>query len=157
MSTKEYTAALRAARAELEKLLKERANIDQRIAHLKNGIEVWETLSDSTDHSAGLRVSIGMTTPIAPGLSSNVRAALAESKLPLTAIQVRDRLAQAGLNLSVYASEMTVIHNTLNRLEKQGEVATVDAVGDKTLWTLTAKGREAMQKAEQVRKRIYGR
>jgi len=51
---------------------------------------------------------------------------------------VRTSLADQGFNLSQCANKLAVIHNTLSRLEKQGEVMQVSSG-----WVLTDKGKLA--------------
>jgi len=45
--------------------------------------------------------------------------------LPMTPIEVRDRLAGIGVDLSVYASELSAIHTVLKRLNEAGEIRLV--------------------------------
>ena len=155
MGKKEYRSALNSAKLELEEVLKQRAEADTRIAQLKNTIEVLTALCDDTDHSAG--ISIGGTPPVVAGLSSNIRMALADSPIALTAVQIRNALSNLGLDLSVYANEMTVVHNTIARLEKQGEVMDAGEASGKTVWTLTDKGKAAVRQTIATRKRLFGR
>lgn len=136
-----YQRALQSAQSELVELLRDRADVDSRIARLKQTIDGLTALCDETNPSAGTS-AIGMIAPVPPGLTSNIRRALAEATSPMTAPQIRNALTKMGLNLSAYANEMAVIHNTLNRLEKQREVIAVAALQGQPLWTLSEKGKE---------------
>jgi hypothetical protein len=53
---------------------------------------------------------------------------------------LRDGLSTHGFNVAQYANKLAVIHNTLSRLERQGEVIQVPSG-----WVLTDKGRLASQ------------
>jgi hypothetical protein len=59
------------------------------------------------------------------GITDAIRQVIAESKIPLSPVEIKAALANRGVDLSGYANPGTVIHNTLNRLEKQGELIRV--------------------------------
>jgi len=73
-------------------------------------------------------------------LTSAIRQLLAVSIAPMRPPDVRTALADQGFNLSQYANKLAVIHNTLGRLEKQGEALQVSGG-----WVLTDKGKLASQ------------
>ena len=73
-------------------------------------------------------------------LTSAIRQILAESAVPMRPPDLRDGLINHGFNVAQYANKLAVIHNTLSRLERQGEVMQVSGG-----WVLTDKGRLASQ------------
>ena len=129
MVKENYKLALQSAREELEKLLKQRAKIDDRIAHLQRTVGGLAALCDETDHSKKLRLDFAGLfdfsgrVPVQPeqGMTNAIRTILAKAQFPRTAPQIRDILSRAGFKMDEYASPLAPIHNTLKRLEKQGE------------------------------------
>ena len=140
MRKADYRKALHSARAEFEKLLKERAELDNRIIRLKQTITGLVGLCESNSMA---RRSLNHVLPLPPRfmrLTSAIRQLLAESTSPMRPPALRDGLIKRGFNVAQYANKLAVIHNTLSRLEKQGEVTQVPEG-----WTLTDKGRLASQ------------
>jgi hypothetical protein len=116
----DYRRALDAARKDLTKVLQDRTELDQRASELKKTIEGLSALCDEEDYSTGLPEGATLADV---GISNAIRVVLRDTSDPaLTPTEIRDELEKRGLNLSEYASEMAVIHNTLARLERQGEV-----------------------------------
>jgi hypothetical protein len=72
------------------------------------------------------------------GVTGAARQILAESTSPLSPPQLRQELTERGLTR--YADKLVLIHNTLLRLEKQGE-----AVKLTEGWVITDKGKLAVQ------------
>ncbi len=119
MTEHEYTDALKKARTEIEELVRKRADLDKRIATLQVTIDGLTVLSDKTDHSkdlpqAEIQESIGITDAI--------RTVLRQSRIPMTAPQIRDALIDLGYDVERYASILTVIHNTVKRMNDQKEI-----------------------------------
>ena len=140
MRKADYRKALHSARAEFEKLLQERADLDSRIVRLKQTITGLIGLCESNDKA---RRPLNHVVPLPPRfmrLTSAIRQLLAESASPMRPPDLRDALLKYGFNVSQYANKLAVIHNTLSRLEKQGEVLQVTGG-----WILTDKGKLASQ------------
>jgi hypothetical protein len=129
MVKENYKLALQSAREELEKLLKQRAKIDGRIAHLQRTVGGLAALCDETDHSKNVgsdfadifNFSGNIPVQVHQGMTNAIRAILDKAQFPRTAPQIRDILSRAGFKMDEYASSLAPIHNTLKRLEKQGE------------------------------------
>jgi len=139
MSKTDYRKALESARAEFKKLLRERAQIDNRIIRLRQTITGLMGLCDANENNI-LR-SLNNNTPLPPRfmrLTSAIRQVLAESVSPMRPPELRDALRNCGLNLAQYANKLAVIHNTLTRLGRQGEVTEMSGG-----WLLTEKGKLA--------------
>jgi hypothetical protein len=109
VSNDEYLKAFEAATREMESLMQARADLDQRILHLR------QTLV-SLSHLCGL------TPTVSWGMTDGVRFILRRSRRALTAIDVRDELANWGFDVSKYANDLSAIHTVLKRLNKAGEI-----------------------------------
>src|ERR1700752_830023 len=103
MSKDEYRRALDAAVREYEKLLAEHAALDHRLSQLKHSI-------------AALTKLCGYEPTVSLGLTDACRLVLKNATQPLTALEVRDRLASIGVNLDKHANPLASIHTVLKRL-----------------------------------------
>jgi hypothetical protein len=140
MRKTDYRKALHSARAEFDRLLQKRADLDSRIVRLKQTIAGLMGLCEAADKT---RRRLNNVVPLPPRfmrLTSAIRQILAESAVPMRPPDLRDALTNRGFNVTQYANKLAVIHNTLSRLERQGEVIQVSGG-----WVLTDKGRLASQ------------
>jgi hypothetical protein len=103
-----YRTALTSAIKEYESLGEQRREIDQRLAQLAQTIGTLSKL-------------IGLTPTVPMGLTDAVRLAL-RAGVPMTPIDVRERLLSIGVDLSIYSSDLAVIHTVLKRLNEAGEI-----------------------------------
>ena len=110
-SSADYRAALDAAVREYEQLGDRRREIDARLSALAQTIGTLSRL-------------LGYTPTVPLGLTDACRLVL-RSGLPMTPVEVRDRLTAVGVDLSVYASELSAIHTVLKRLNEAGEIRLV--------------------------------
>src|SRR6185503_1758244 len=111
MTTENYRSALDAAVREYESLGAERQEIDRRLAHLAQTIGTLSRL-------------LGLTPTGPLGLTDACRLVL-RGGLPLTPVEVRDRLLQIGVDLTVYANDLSAIHTVLKRLNESAEIRLV--------------------------------
>ena len=109
MSKDEYLKAFEAATREMETLSAEKAEIDQRILHLRQTMV-------SLSHLCGL------TPTVSWGMTDGIRFILRRAKRPMTAVDVREELANWGFDMSRYSNDLSVIHTTLKRLNQSGEI-----------------------------------
>lgn len=127
MTMESYRGALEAAIREYEELGEKRRAIDQRLAHLAQTIGTLSRL-------------LGITPTVPLGLTDSCRLVLRSGE-PMTPVEVRDRLAGIGLDLSVYANDLAAIHTVLKRLSEAGEVRQVALASGKSayVWQATPK------------------
>src|SRR5690349_3745493 len=111
MTTDNYRTALDAAVHEYETLGAQRQEIDKRLAHLAQTIGTLSRL-------------LGLTPTVPLGLTEACRLVL-RSGLPLTPVEVRDRLGHMGVDLDAYANNLSAIHTVLKRLNESGEIRLV--------------------------------
>lgn len=107
----DYRAALDAAIREYEALGAQRRDIDARLSALAQTIGTLSRL-------------MGFTPTVPLGLTDACRLVL-RAGLPMTPVEVRDRLTGIGVDLSIYASELSAIHTVLKRLNEAGEIRLV--------------------------------
>jgi hypothetical protein len=107
----DYRAALSAAIAEYEKLGEERRKVDDRLAQLMQTIGTLTRL-------------LGLTPTVPLGLTDACRLVL-RGGLPMTPVEVRDRMHGIGVDLSIYTNELAAIHTVLKRLNEAGEIRLV--------------------------------
>jgi len=112
MSTDDYVKAFEAATREMESLMQQRADLDQRILHLR------QTL-------VSLSHLCGFTPTVSWGMTDGVRFILRRAERPMSAIDVRDELANWGFDMAKYANDLSAIHTVLKRLNKAGEIRLV--------------------------------
>ena len=108
MTSENYRTALSSAIKEYEALGEQRRDIDTRLAQLAQTIGTLSKL-------------LGLTPTVPLGLTDAVRLAL-RAGVPMTPMDVRDRLTSMGVDLSIYSSDLAVIHTVLRRLNESGEI-----------------------------------
>src|SRR5215470_18023397 len=113
MSKDEYRRALDAAVREYEKLVAEHAALEGRLAQLKHSI-------------AALTKLCGYEPTVPMGLTDACRLVLRNATQPLTAREVRDRLASIGVDLEKHSNPLASIHTVLKRLHDAGELRDPD-------------------------------
>jgi hypothetical protein len=111
MPTESYKTALDAAIKEYEALGDQRREIDKRLAQLAQTIGTLTRL-------------LGHVPSVPLGLTDACRL-VTRAGVPMTPVEVRDRLHSMGFDLSGYASELSAIHTVLKRLNEAGELRVV--------------------------------
>jgi hypothetical protein len=109
MSTEHYKKALEAAIAEFESLGEQRRAIDKRLSEVSESINSLSRLC-------------GLTPNVSVGRTDACRLVLRNGGLPMTPIEIRDRLAAFGFDMTKYANDLAAIHTVLKRLNHAGEI-----------------------------------
>ena len=122
MTTTDYRVALAAAVQEYESLGEQRREIDARLTQLAQTIGTLSRL-----------LGIAPTVPLS--ITDAVRLAV-RTGLPMTPLEIRERLLGIGVDLSSYSNDLAVIHTVLKRLNEAGEVRVIPRSNGKTayLW-----------------------
>jgi hypothetical protein len=117
MTSEDYRSALAAAIREYETLGERRREIDNRLAQLAQTIGTLSRL-------------LGLTPTVPMSITDAVRLA-ARSGVPMTPLEVRERLLAIGVDLSSYSNDLAVIHTVLRRLNESGELRVIPKPGGK--------------------------
>jgi hypothetical protein len=128
-----YTEALNKAKQELWEVVRKRDEYDRRITALQTTIDALSSLSNSSEQSSE-HPKPEITIPGGTGISDAIRLVLQRSPEALTAPLIRDRLSASGYDVSRYVSVLTVIHNTVKRMDDQGEIFKVTKGGRVVGW-----------------------
>ena len=122
MTSEDYRTALASAIKEYEALGEQRREIDQRLAQLAQTIGTLSKL-------------LGLSPTVPMGLTDACRLAL-RAGVPMTPVEVRERLLAIGVDLSIYSSDLAVIHTVLKRLNEAGEIRLIPRANGKIqyLW-----------------------
>src|SRR5215510_12750469 len=109
MTSGDYRAALAAAIKEYEELGEQRRDIDKRLAQLAHTIGTLSQL-------------LGLTPTVPMGLTDAIRLVVRGAGVPMTPVEVRDRLHGIGFDVSKYANDLAAVHTILKRLNQSGEL-----------------------------------
>lgn len=105
----DYRRALEAAAREYEALGAKRQAIDKRLAELAQTINTLSKL-------------LGLTPTVPMGLTDAIRLVMRGAGLPMTPVEVRDRLHAIGFDVSKYVNDLAAVHTILKRLNESGEL-----------------------------------
>jgi hypothetical protein len=122
MTQDDYRRALDAATREYEELGAKRQAIDKRLAELAQTIGTLSKL-------------IGLTPSVPLGLTDAVRMIM-RGGVPMTPVEVRDRLHAIGFDMDKYANDLAAVHTILKRLNESGELRFVPRTPGKHQYTL---------------------
>jgi hypothetical protein len=123
-----YYQALEKAQNELATLREERRKIDGRIAKLEQTVKGLAAICE--EQHAEIPPELPMPPEIVDvddvtglGLTGAIRKILSSREYPMMATEVRDALAESGMDITKYSNALVAVHNTLKRLFDQGELA----------------------------------
>lgn len=108
MTQENYRRALEAAAREYEELGEQRRALDKRLAELGQSIGTLSKL-------------LGLTPTVPFGLTDAIRLIM-RGGVPMTPIEVRDRLRGIGVDMEKYTNELAAVHTILKRLNESGEL-----------------------------------
>jgi hypothetical protein len=110
--TTDYQRALAAAIREYEALGEQRQDLDKRMAEVAQTIGTLSRLC-------------GLVPTVPLGLTDACRLVVRGAGVPVTPIDVRERLEAIGFDLGKYANDLAAIHTILKRLNESGELRAV--------------------------------
>jgi hypothetical protein len=117
-----FEKALKDAKKALKEAFEQRTAIEERILSLKQTIKGLSALCEADSDDELVPVGNGILSH-EMSLTDAIRCAFSQSReYMLTPPEVRDALASMGVDLAKYKQVLVPIHNTLKRLEKQGEI-----------------------------------
>ena len=122
MTAENYRAALTAAIKEYEALGEQRRDIDKRLAQLAHTIGTLSKL-------------LGLTPTVPMGLTDAIRLVVRGAGLPMTPVDVRDRLHAIGFDVSKYSNDLAAVHTILKRLNESGELRFIPRAPGKHQYT----------------------
>jgi len=122
MTAENYRAALAAAIKEYEALGEQRRDIDKRLAQLAQTIGTLSRL-------------LGLTPTVPMGLTDAIRLVVRGAGVPMTPVDVRDRLHAIGFDVSKYANDLAAVHTILKRLNQTGELRFIPRAPGKHQYT----------------------
>jgi hypothetical protein len=123
--------ALSTAKAKLDELVEARKKIDREIVDWKKVLDSLSVVSGEVNEELPPDIDIaGVSSALKLSFTDGIRTVLQITPGPMTAPQIRDRLiTNYGFDFSKYRQELVPVHNTLKRLEEQGEVETIRREG----------------------------
>jgi hypothetical protein len=144
---------LESAMAELEMLLRQRAECDRRIEALQKAVKILEPIYRQTGTATASVELLLRSSDL--GLTDRVRAILQASERPLSPTQVRERVQDSGLDLSEYSNPLATVHSVLRRLvEAQQVIAKAGIGGTKFYEWIGEKADEAGPFAKQIMEKM---
>jgi hypothetical protein len=141
MTSGDYRSALATAIREYEALGEQRRDIDGRLAQLAQTIGTLSTL-------------LGLTPTVPMSITDAVRLAM-RAGVPMTPLEVRERLLSIGVNLATYSNDLAVIHTVQRRLNEGGELRLIPRPYGKNTY-LWAKPARAMALGPEIAEFIRG-
>lgn len=119
----DYKRMLQKARKDLEAALRQKAELDARVVTLKQAVAALSALAgESSQDDSEI---FDPTVAELQGITNGIRRVLSKSSVPMSAPEIRDALLERpeyGPIVMGYANPLSVLHNTLVRLIRQGEV-----------------------------------
>jgi len=121
-----YAQTLRQTRQELERLRRERAQLDAHIAKLEHVETALRTVAEPK-----------RTLPNLSSITDVVRKVIQSATSPITPPEVRDKMVAMGFDKGPYSQFLASIHVVLKRLCKNDEVLEFTFRDKKTYWWAT--------------------
>jgi hypothetical protein len=126
MTTNGYYRTLFEAKQDLARHLVKRQKLDQKIARLQAVVSDLQNLCAERDqNNFERRVDRVIKADLAVGITESARVILKDNFFPMTAKEIKEKIAARKLNLARYSNPLAVIHTILKRLVQSGEVRIV--------------------------------
>jgi hypothetical protein len=123
MARAAFVQTLKRTRQELERLRRQRAQLDTRIAKLEHVESALRTVAEPQEN-----------TPDLSGITDVVRNVLQSASAPITPMEVRDKMLAMGFDKGPYSQFLASVHVILKRLWKNGEAFEFTFQDKKTYW-----------------------
>jgi hypothetical protein len=121
---KTIQSALDTARAKLTELVNARGRIDKEIIEWKRVVDSLSAVSETVSEDVPSDIGLAELAPVLRlKFTDAIRDILKTADGYVTAPQIRDQLIRMGFDFSKYKQELVPVHNTLKRLQDQGEVS----------------------------------
>jgi len=133
----------RDARAELEKLQHEKAELERSVEEHEKQIAVLTRTVNFLAQMVGEPAIPAVEPDVAQaGMTGSIREILKTAPEPLTASEIRDALASLGFDMKSYSNPLATIHTVLRRLSEADEVETMHelAPGKRYAFAMPFKG-----------------
>jgi hypothetical protein len=121
MTSDNYKQALEQARTDLAKAIQERDHWNLEIVKLEQLMKSLAQMVSASDKAQAKFNAL----EAAFGFTETVHTIIRSSKVPLSAMDVRDKLLNLGYDISGYSNPLGFVHSVLGRLEKQGKIKEV--------------------------------
>ncbi len=115
MDLRKLQNTINAIRQELNEKIGKRDLLNMQIMRLEANLKGLKSLAKQEKLNA-FREKLDV------GITDAVRTAMRLAGTPLSAPQVKERLNNYGFDLHRFKNPSAVVHNTLQRMEKQGEI-----------------------------------
>jgi hypothetical protein len=119
----DFPAWYQNAKADLEKLQADRAELERQLEGLESQIAVLERTVNFLAPLVGEQPQPAIP-PEGVGMTDSVREILRKSPEPMTASEIRDSLERLGFDMKSYSNPLATIHTVLRRLTEADEVET---------------------------------
>ena len=113
----EYQKTLITLKAEAAELIRQRQQLDRRLANLKQAMDGLDAVIQQRGGPRSDQSVAGIEGQSSLGLSDSIREILRIAGTPLSPTEIRDRLVRdRQFKPDEYSNFLTVVHNTLHRL-----------------------------------------
>lgn len=152
MSNAEYRKAYKAAADELEQVLVQQDQIEERILALRKTLNVLYTLCQQDGSTDDLdKLNAQLDNLIQSSLTDDILRTISAARTPLTTGEVRTELNKLGGSLAEHRNPLATINAILNRLEESGRVHETIKNGKKAWERMTRMAEAFAQMKESQR------
>lgn len=136
----EYERTVIKLKAEAAELIRQREQIDRRLASLKQAMDGLNALIQQMGGPKSAALAADTKVQSSLGLSDSIRDILRTAGTPLSPTEIRDRLVrERQFKPDEYSNFLTGIHNTLHRLVVSRDIGFVEFAG-KTVYLHIPRG-----------------